>query len=244
MYEASFKIRHECPYREFSEQFPDITIREWHHHDCQILELSSPTAPSEDLLEEIQRIGDVLHSTTDDDGLYVVVQSCKCPIEKSIIKLFQNHTCVYTPPTTYRQGWEHYTVIGFDESDIQGVLQELDESREIDVLSKTSIEKRQLPHSTLFSVDRLFAGLTDRQLAALRLALDNDYYNQPRGASTKELAEQTNIARATFEEHLRKAENKLLTNVEPFIRLLTETQASNVLGTRQPSVSSETVETD
>ncbi|WP_227357648.1 helix-turn-helix domain-containing protein [Haladaptatus salinisoli] len=243
MYETSFKIRHECPYREFSERFPDVTIREWHHHDCQVLELSSTTAPSEDLLEEIQHIGDVLHSTTDDDGLYVVAQSCKCPIEDSIIKRFQNHSCVYTPPTIYRQGWEHYTVIGFDESDIQGVLQDLDESREIDVLSKTSIEKRQLPQSTLFSVDRLFAGLTDRQLAALRLALDNGYYSQPRDASTKELAEQTNIARATFEEHLRKAENKLLMNVEPFIRLLTETQVSDILGTRS-SLSSEIAKID
>lgn len=243
MYEASFKLRHECPYREFSERFPDITIREWHHYDCQVLELSSTTAPSEELLEEIRHIGEVLHSTIDDDGVYVVAQSCKCPIEDSIIKGFQAHNCVYTPPTIYRQGWEHYTVIGFDERDIQGVLRELDESRKIDVLSKTSIEERQLPHSTLFSIDRLFAGLTDRQLAALRLALDNGYYNQPRGASTEELAEQTDIARATFEEHLRKAENKLITNVGQFIRLLTETQAPDILGTR-PSSSSQIPKTD
>lgn len=243
MYEVSFKLRHECPYREFSEQFPGVTIREWHHHDCQVLELSSTTAPSEDLLTEVKHIGEVLHSTTDDNGLYVVAQSCKCPIEKSIIKRFQNHNCVYTPPTIYRQGWEHYTAIGFDEGDIHDLLQVLDESRDIDILSKTSIEERQLPHSTLFSVDRLFAGLTDRQLAALRLALDNGYYNQPRGASTKELAEQTNVARATFEEHLRKAENKLITNIEPFIHLLTEIQTTDILGTRSP-VSSESVEID
>lgn len=232
MYEVSFKLRHECPYRDFSERFPDVTIREWHHHDCQVLELSSTTAPSEDLLTEINHIGEVLHSTTNEDGLYVVAQSCKCPIEDSLINQFQANNCVYTPPTIYRQGWEHYTVIGFDESDIQQVLQDLDESRDIDVLSKTSIEERQLPHSTLFSVDRLFAGLTDRQLAALRLALDNGYYTQPRGASTKELAKQTDVARATFEEHLRKAENKLIGNVEQFVRLLTETQTTDSLSIR------------
>ena len=124
----------------------------------------------------------------------------------------------------YRNGWEHYSAIGFDEGDVTALLAELDESREIDILSKTSIEERQVPHSSLFSVDRLFDGLTERQLEALRIALDAGYYDQPRGASIAELAEGTTVARATFEEHLRKAENKLVTNAGQFVRLLTETQ--------------------
>ena len=59
---------------------------------------------------------------------------------------------------------------------------------------------------------KLFDRVTNRQLAALRLALDNGYYEQPRQASVSELAEQTSLARSTFEEHLRKAANKLITN--------------------------------
>lgn len=45
---------------------------------------------------------------------------------------------------------------------------------------------------------------TNRQLATIRLALDNGYYEQPRKTSIAELARQTSVAHSTFEEHLRK----------------------------------------
>ncbi len=224
MYEMSFKLRHECPYRGLSERFPGVSIREWYLRDCQVLEITAPDAADDDLLEEIDELGTALHTSIDGSGLNVIVQSCSCPIEESIVRRFERHNCVHLPPTVYRNGWEHYSAIGFDEGDVTALLAELDESREIDVLSKTSIEERQVPHSSLFSVDRLFDGLTERQLEALRIALDAGYYDQPRGASIAELAEGTTVARATFEEHLRKAENKLVTNAGQFVRLLTETQ--------------------
>ena len=224
MYEVSFKLRHECPYREVSEQFPGMSIREWYLQDCQILDITALDAADDELLEEIDELGTVLHTSIDGSDLNAIVQSCSCPIEESIVRKFERHNCVHLPPTVYRNGWEHYSVIGFDEGDVTALLAELDESREIDVLSKTSIEERHVPHSSLFSVDRLFDGLTQRQLEALRIALDAGYYDQPRGASIAELAEETTVARATFEEHLRKAENKLVTNAGQFVRLLTETQ--------------------
>jgi predicted DNA binding protein len=231
MYEASFKVRHECPYRDLSERFPDITIREWYLQDCQVLELSTGDAAHDDLLEAIEALGTILHTTSDDTGLHVVARSCACSLDESIIHRFQAHDCLYIPPTVYRQGWEHYTVIAFDEGDVRALLGELDGAREIDVLSKTALEERHVPHSTLFPTDRLFAELTTRQLEALRLALDAGYYDQPRGASVEDLAARTTVARATFEEHLRKAENKLITNAGQFVRLLTETGGDDGLRT-------------
>jgi predicted DNA binding protein len=81
----------------------------------------------------------------------------------------------------------------------------------------------------LTPVDQLFGELTNRQLAALRLALENGYYEQPRNCSVSDLAEQTTVARATFEEHLRKAENKLIQNAGQFIRLLNESRSDDAL---------------
>lgn len=243
MYEASFKVRHECPYRDLSERFPDITIREWYLSDCQVLELTTHNSAHDELLEAVDALGTLLHTAVDDAGLHVIARSCQCSLDESIIHRFQEHNCLYIPPTIYRQGWEHYTVIAFDESDVRSLLSELDSARDIDVLSKTALKERRIPDSTLFSTDRLFDGLTARQLEALRVALDNGYYDQPRGASVEELAARTTVARATFEEHLRKAENKLVTNTGQFIRLLTETQEDNsLLASSRPS--SSTAETD
>jgi len=229
LYEASFRVKHECPYRAISEQHPDLTIREWYLSDCQVIEITSSEAPTDELLEEIDELGTVLHESIDESGLHVVTQSCLCSLEGSIIQRFEEFNCLYQPPTIHRQGWEHYTVIAFDEADVRTLLQDLESDRDIEVLSKTAISEQRIPHSMLAPVDRLFEEVTDRQMAALRLALESGYYEQPRKTSIRELAEQTAVTRSTYEEHLRKAENKLLTNAGQFLRLVTATSSDDPL---------------
>jgi len=229
LHQATFRLRHECPYRELSERFPDLTIREWYLSDCQVLEITSDTAASDDLVEAVEKLGTVLHRSDGDSGVHVVTQACLCSLEDSIIQRFEAHNCLYQPPTVHRHGWEQYRVIAFDETDIQSLHDELDADREIEVLSKTGLKNSQVPHSMLAPVAQLFGELTNRQLAALQIALENGYYEQPRQASTSELAEETTVARATFEEHLRKAENKLISNAGQFVRLLNESRSDEGL---------------
>lgn len=229
LYEASFRVKHECPYRELSERYPDLTIREWYVRDCQVLEITSAETPTDELLADLEDLGTILHRSIDETGLHVVTQACLCSLEESIIDRFEAYNCLYQPPTVHRQGWEHYTVIAFDEADVRDLIRDLEADRDIDVLSKTAISEQGIPHSMLAPVDQLFADLTERQLAALRLALERGYYDQPRQTSLRELAEQTAVARSTYEEHLRKAENKLLTNAGEFVRLVTATAADDPL---------------
>ncbi|QLG50317.1 helix-turn-helix domain-containing protein [Natrinema halophilum] len=229
LYEASFRVKHDCPYREISEHHPDLTIREWYLSDCQVIEITSAESPTDDLLDAIDQIGTVLHKSIDESGLHVVTQSCLCSLEDSIIERFEEYNCLYQPPTIHRQGWEHYTVIAFSETDVRDLLRDLEADRDVEVLSKTAMTEQQIPHSMLAPVDQLFEDATERQLAALRLALERGYYEQPRKTSLRELADQTAVARSTYEEHLRKAENKLLTNAGQFLRLVTATSAGNPL---------------
>jgi predicted DNA binding protein len=233
LYEASFRVKHECPYRAISERHPDLTIREWYLSDCQVVELTSPDPPTDELLEEIDQLGTVLHESVDDSGLHVVTQSCLCSLEDSIIERFESHNCLYQPPTIHRQGWEHYSVVAFDEGDVRDLLADLEDDRDIEVLAKTSVTEQQIPHRMMAPGDQLFEDVTDRQRAALRLALESGYYEQPRQTSLRELADRTDVARSTYEEHLRKAENKLLTNAGQFLRLVTATSTSDPLGVEQ-----------
>jgi predicted DNA binding protein len=243
MYQASFRLRHECPYRELSERYPDITIREWYLSDCQVLEISTAEAPTEALLEDVEHLGTTLHQSEDESGLHVVMQSCLCALEGSIIERFEEYNCLYQPPTVHRHGWEHYGVIAFDEDDIRALYVDLDADRDIEVLSKTGLEQTRIPHGLVAPIDQLFDGPTDRQPAAIRLALDNGYYEQPRKASVSELAEQTAVARSTFEEHLRKAENKLVVNVGQFVRLMMGSASEDSLGVT-PSTTSQPARSD
>ncbi|MFB6160004.1 MAG: helix-turn-helix domain-containing protein [Haloferacaceae archaeon] len=229
LHEASFRVKHECPYREISERHPDLTIREWYLRDCQVVEITAPGSPTGELLDEIEDLGTVLHESINDAGLHVVTQSCLCSLEDSLVGRFEEYSCLYQPPTVHRQGWEHYTVVAFDEGDVRALLRDLEADRDVEVLSKTAVTGRRIPHSMLAPVDQLFADATERQLAALRLALESGYYEQPRETSLRELADRTAVARSTYEEHLRKAENKLLTNAGRFLRLVTATPTADPL---------------
>jgi predicted DNA binding protein len=183
------------------------------------------------LIDSLRRavVGTVLHESEDDNGYHVVTQSCLCSLDQSIVERFEEHSCLYQSPTIYRQGWEHYTVVAFDSEDIRALLGDLRSDREIELLSKTSISESQIPHSMLAPANQLFENITDRQLAALQLALERGYYEQPRDTSLRDLADQTAVARSTYEEHLRKAENKLLTNAGQFLRLVTATSTNDPL---------------
>lgn len=55
--------------------------------------------------------------------------------------------------------------------------------------------------------------LTPRQHEVLLLAYTNGYYDWPRGKTGEELADELDVTYATFSEHLRKAERKLVSLV-------------------------------
>jgi predicted DNA binding protein len=232
LHQASFKVKHECPYRTLSAEQPDLTIREWFMNEYQILEVSTQEAPSEELSRDIEELGSVLYRASDTGSLYLVIQSSLCSLDDSLITRFETHNCLYMPPTVYQGGWEHYTVTAFDDRDVRQLLSDLDRDRDIEVLSTTATETRRVPHTLFTSMDSLFAGLTDRQLEALRIAVDNGYFEQPRQVSIEELASRTSVARSTYEEHLRKAQNKLIANTEPFVRLLSEREGCTRLRDR------------
>ncbi len=120
-------------------------------------------------------------------------------------------------------------MVAFDSADIRELVGDLRADREIELLSKTSILETQIPHSMLAPANQLFENITDRQFAALQLALESGYYKQPRKTSLRDLADQRAVARSTYEEHLRKAENKLLTNAGQFPRLITATSTADPL---------------
>ncbi len=237
LYQASFKVKHECPYRTLSAHHPDLTVREWFMNEHQILEVSTPTGPSEELSAAIEDLGIVLYRASDDTALSVVIRSSLCSLDDSLISRFEAHNCLYMPPTVYRQGWEHYTVTAFDGGDVRALLRDLDTDRDIEVLSTKAVETRRVPHHLFMTADSLVQDLTPRQLEALRIALDNGYFDQPRGASVAELSAQTSVARSTYEEHLRKAQNKVMQNMENLLRLVAEANGDGGLRGRARSVS-------
>jgi predicted DNA binding protein len=73
--------------------------------------------------------------------------------------------------------------------------------------------------SLVISTTSLLGGLTEKQASALITALNEGYYRIPKKITTDEIAQRLGIPRTTFEEHLRKAESKVLVALTPYLQL-------------------------
>ena len=69
------------------------------------------------------------------------------------------------------------------------------------------IKQEKVEDISLFSVS---PHLTSQQKTAVELAVRSGYYDYPRKIKLEELAKMMKISYSTFQEHLRKAEQKLL----------------------------------
>jgi hypothetical protein len=64
-----------------------------------------------------------------------------------------------------------------------------------------------------FSPDSILQKLTEKQRRILSLAYESGYYDLPRRIGSEELARKSDIVKSTLLEHLRKAENRLITGI-------------------------------
>jgi len=68
-------------------------------------------------------------------------------------------------------------------------------------------------------VNSLFAEMTQKQVDALLKAHRHGYYTSPRQITTENIAHAVGVARSTYEEHLRKAENRIMEALVPYLQL-------------------------
>jgi len=66
---------------------------------------------------------------------------------------------------------------------------------------------------TNISMTSILPELTKKQKKAFEIAINKGYYDSPRKTDLKKLAKIMNVSYATYQEHLRKAESKVVPNV-------------------------------
>lgn len=111
---------------------------------------------------------------------------------------------------TYRidDGLETWELLVYTtRSSFKRALDEIQQDRDADItLTQLSPARTDEPSTT----KRPDQQLTPCQQEAFTLARHRGYYDWPRAVSAKQLATELDISKATFLEHLRKAEAKLL----------------------------------
>src|SRR5215467_10714411 len=224
-YDVSFKLQHDCPYNDFSRQFPSATISHWCNWSRDVLEISNTDLSNRRVKKAIHEMlrktcSRIIKTPRTSSNIHLIFQHCSCDkLPPPTLPVIEKRNCLNLQPMVYTGGWEWYRVAAFSERDVKTLFKDFEQECTVEVLSRRSISEDSVHNSLLVSTGSLLGGLTNKQTSAVMSALDHGYYNLPRNATAEEIARRLGIPRTSFVDHLRKAENKVMQAMGSYLRL-------------------------
>lgn len=206
MYEATFSIADSSPYAEPTDG-ADCRIDLWCNDHADLLSVRGEV---EGVVERVRADVGIDGEIRGDREAVVVTSSCLREHEPTIEGHLRPHGCLLLPPLRYEGGAKHCRVLTLESATLADLYEDLlADGLSIDVRSKREVHA-PTPSSPLVSLEGVVPDLTARQREVITLAVDRGYYELPRETTTAELAAELGVGRRTAEDHLRRAERKLL----------------------------------
>ncbi|MHA2233374.1 MAG: helix-turn-helix domain-containing protein [Candidatus Hodarchaeales archaeon] len=226
LYSFLLEIQHNCPFSKFSRNHPEIEINLWcnnGHHD--ILELTGESHALEQAIVDLEtELGTITSIFPERNHVQLVFNLCKCN-EFPLNPIFNRYDCLELPPVRYFSGRElmNLLVTAEDAGLILEDIRKEDSTTSVKVLKLAPLKNAGNLYPLFLPLDDLKKNLTTKQLQALSTAYNKGYYELPRMVFLEKLAEEMEIHRRTYEEHLRKAEKKIMSVLIPSLSLYEKT---------------------
>ena len=220
LFELDFKVRHECALGTIARDFPGIRIMRWCKNGRDVLEIvigDNIEVDRETLVDRISNAVSIVDRMTVSKKLHIIAQNCSCSIEDLLDNEMQETGLIQLSPVVYRKGWEYHRVIAMSQSDIDHLMGQLRERSIFPYILRKVPFDGFTGGSMTFTADSLFADLTEKQMSAIMTAYRYGYYELPRKNDLKTIASKTQVARTTYQEHLKKAEKKIIDGLAPHL---------------------------
>ncbi|MEA1932425.1 MAG: helix-turn-helix domain-containing protein [Euryarchaeota archaeon] len=151
-------------------------------------------------LETLASVVDFEVAAIDDRAFYVYVRD-RAPLPwKALLNSYTERNLLVLPPVEYRMDCSlRFTVVG-ESAELQAAIESV----------PTGIEITVDRIGEYAGTDATVTVLTDRQRELLRAARRLGYYDVPREAGVRAVAEEVGCAPGTAAEHLQKAEARLI----------------------------------
>jgi len=214
MFEATFRIDHASPYADVTAE-RDVHVEMWCNQHCDLVYVSGDdVSPPVETFRETIGIQDIVYK---DGEAILITESCLLNYRDDLLEGYLHpHQCLSLPPLTYSDGALFARVLALSEEQLTGVYNDIRDNHRVTVEAKREI-RSIVPDIPILMLDTALPSLSDGQQRALSTAVDAGYYEIPRESTTGEIAEELGISRRTFEEHLRRAENKIVKNILKYL---------------------------
>jgi hypothetical protein len=220
LFEVVFRARYENPLSVITKDNPSVKIFQWCNDQHDIMELIMPK--QEDygqIRNEMSKAMEIVDEIHNGANTHVITKMCSCGGPSTVQNYLGDPSLLLIPPITYENGWENLRLIAFRHESVKKLLTTLrGDGFEVEILRKKPFDG-YIASSLTLTTDALFSGLTEKQVHALLTAFAQGYFRFPRGSDLQTIASKEKISRTTFLEHLKKAENKIITALIPHIQL-------------------------
>ncbi len=219
LWEVSFRTQYDYPFIQMSARHPNIPISMWCIWGRELLQV--PTQDERELAaieKEIRGAGRVIDKWIEAQEARIFMLRCTCgTYQNSPWNVWEPYQFVDAPPAVYQDGWGYFRVLSFEEERTKELFGALNKLGRAELIRKREIPLNFLPSSVW--VNSLFADLTGKQTDAILKAHRYGYYTSPREVTTESIARSLGVSRSTYEEHLRKAENRIMASLIPYLQL-------------------------
>src|SRR3972149_3821364 len=194
LWEVSPRTQYDYPFIEMSGKHPGIPISMWCVWNRELVQVPAKgDAALKDIEREIRKAGRVVDRWIEAGETRVFMLRCTCADHDSPWNIWEPHEFKECPPAGSRGGWGYFRLLTFDDSSTKDLFRDFSKRGPTELLGKKELALQVLP--TSMWVNSLFADLTGKQIDAL-------------GGS-----------RSPYEEHLRKAENRVVEALMPYLQL-------------------------
>jgi len=210
--QLKFKIHHhDCWETKGSEKFPGISTTTSLSPFVMLkkttrgtmfqgfVDVRGPNQELENWVEYIKNRSDIAQLRIVDKKPGLISALVKPIMTNSTFETIIKNKAVLLDPIMVTGGYEEFNLLVQSPKEVVSILGELDEIGELKVQKIGQYKGKPG-----------IRGLTDKQKSALELAVHQGYYSHPRRVTIQELACVSGISRSTFQEHLRKAESKVI----------------------------------
>lgn len=202
-----------------TEKYPSLRLWTWCNFQNDIHEIASDHPEEfEAALVEFKAYYDVLEETPISSSVRLITQKCICTRETTLHDNIGELEILNLMPVYSEAGWNHYRFIAFKHEAFSELLKRGEEQGfKLEVVEMVPFYG--MVSDNLIPLNSMIANLTEKQIDAVVAAYNNGYYQTPRSVKVQNIADRISVPRTTLQEHLNKAENKLISALVPQIIL-------------------------
>lgn len=210
MWILKLKIKHDCTIASRCEKFKCISyslpLGNWKekgfNYTSERHTLEGDEKNIKKFIKDLKKDKRIKTLEVDENTMLLIGKS-----KEKIPSFFYTQKMFFTKPVFVdKQGYEYWEVGSYDKNVLNKFLEALEKQNyeHLEILQFKNIKLNNIYFPAIAP------DLTEKQKRAFEIAVENGYYDIPKRIDLKKLAQIMKISLATYQEHLKRAEAKIV----------------------------------